>query len=535
VTGTPLRLLLIEDSEDDAFLLIRELRNGGFDPAVVRVDAAPAMRAELDKRTWDLVIADYNMPRFSGIEALELVKSTGLDLPFIIVSGAIGEETAVGAMRAGAHDYIMKDNLARLIPAINRELREAQMRGDRRRVEAEKERIQAQLIQSQRMEAIGVMSGGIAHDFNNLLTAILGSTELAMGMVEESNPLWEELNQIQIAAMRASGLTRQLLLFSRKQKMEFVPINVNHIIQNSIKLLQRMIGEDIRIVTLLEPDPFSVKADRGSLELSIMNLALNARDAMPGGGVLTIRTENAEFGESDSRTTPEARPGRFIRLSVVDTGIGIDPKTQTHIFDPFFSTKGVGQGTGLGLSVVHGIVKQHSGWISVSSRPGEGAAFVIYLPAIALRPQVESKEKISIDAFRGGGERILIVEDEIHVLNYASKALRMNGYTVFSAHDVKEALELFEAERGEFDLILCDVVLPDRNGLELAEELRSRRPELKILMSSGYIGYKSRVNPIRKEGFPFLAKPYTLIDLLRTVQESIRGKTESEAGSAGPG
>jgi two-component system, cell cycle sensor histidine kinase and response regulator CckA len=524
LTGIPLRLLLIEDSKDDALLLIRELRSGGFDPSMVRVDSAAAMSAELERRAWDLVIADYSMPHFSGIEALELLKSKGIDLPFIIVSGAIGEETAVAAMRAGAHDYLMKDHLARLVPAIHRELREAQMRRERRRAETEKERMRAQLIQAQRMEALGVMSGGIAHDFNNLLTAILGSAELAMRMTEESSPLREELDQIQVAAMRASGLTRQLLLFSRKQKMEFVPLNVNHIIQNSIRMLERMIGEDIAIVASLESDPLSINADRGSIELAIMNLALNARDAMPGGGTLTLKTENATLSESDADSTPEIRPGQFVRLSVIDTGIGIDSNTQAHIFDPFFSTKGVGQGTGLGLSVVHGIVRQHEGWISVSSRPGEGASFVIHLPAIPQKPEIESQEKAALEPYRGRGERILVIEDEIHVLNYASKALGMHGYTVFKARNAKEAIDLFGTEKGDFKLILCDVVLPDRNGFELAEEFLRMKPGIRILMSSGYTGYKSWPNPVPNEGLPFLAKPYALIDLLRAVRESINGK-----------
>jgi two-component system cell cycle sensor histidine kinase/response regulator CckA len=430
-------------------------------------------------------------------------------------------------MKAGAHDYIMKDNLARLVPAINRELREAKIRMESRRVEEEKDKIQAQLIQSQRMEAIGVMSGGIAHDFNNLLTAILGSTEIAMGMVEESNPLWEELNQIQIAATRASGLTRQLLLFSRKQKLEFVPIHINHIVQNSIKMLQRLIGEDIEIVTALEPDPLAIRADRGSIELAIINLAVNARDAMPDGGILTIKTRNRKLDASCAESTPESKPGRYVELSVIDDGIGIDPKILGHIFDPFFSTKGVGQGTGLGLSVVHGIVKQHGGWIRVSSRPGEGAVFAVYLPAVELAPETESKEKIALDVFRGNGERILIVEDEIHVLNYASKALGMYGYTVLTAADAKEALECFMRENGDFSLVFCDVVLPDRNGLELAEDFRGRKPDVRILMSSGYTGYKSQINPIQNRGLPYLPKPYSLMDLLRTVQDAIRGKAAS--------
>jgi signal transduction histidine kinase len=459
------------------------------------------------------------MPYFSAPDALELLKKSGLDIPFIIVSGAIGEEMAVTAMKAGAHDYIMKDNLTRLIPAINRELREAKVRQEHRQAEEEKEKIQIQLFQSQKMEAIGTFTGGIAHDFNNLITAILGCAELASNELNPSDPIYEELNQIQIAATRAAGLTRQLLLFSRKQKMEFLPLNLNLIIKNLIQILRRLIGEDIHITTALDPKLLTVLADLGSIEQTIMNLAVNARDAMPEGGNLIIKTENVILDEATSKSMPESRTGQFTRLSMIDSGSGIAADILPHIFEPFFSTKGVNEGTGLGLSVVYGIIKQHEGWICAASEMNKGSVFDIYLPTVDAEPEKITKPEVTLAELQGHGERILMVEDEQCVQKFASKALSKNGYEVYTASTAKDALELFEKENRNFHLILSDVVLPDKSGLKLADELLGEKPELKILMSSGYIDHKSHWQSIKMEGRPYLQKPYALIDLLKTVKE----------------
>ncbi|NOZ24833.1 MAG: GAF domain-containing protein [Nitrospirae bacterium] len=390
---------------------------------------------------------------------------------------------------------------------------------DRRQAEEERERMQAQLLQAQKMEAIGTLAGGVAHDFNNLLTAIRGYIDLVMMKVKDSDVPYRYLKQVRSASARAADLTRQLLLFSRKQPMEFVHLDVNSIIVDLLKLLNRLIGEDIVIDTDLTPDVWTVWADKGSIEQVLMNLAGNARDAMPDGGTLTIRTENVLLEEGSSKAILDARPGRFVCLTVEDTGAGMDEETIQHIFEPFFTTKEAGRGTGLGLSVVYGIVKQHGGWINVSSESGRGSVFRIYLPASPVKLEGEERKSVALDNLRGGGERILLVEDEDGVRGFASEVLRGYGYSVAEAANVKEAMEVFEREDGRFHLVVSDVVLPDRSGLHLADQLLSRKPALRILLSSGYTDQKLQWPLIQERNFRFLQKPYTLADLLQAVKE----------------
>ncbi|MEW5801395.1 MAG: PAS domain S-box protein [bacterium] len=391
---------------------------------------------------------------------------------------------------------------------------------ERKRAEEEKAKIQAQLLQSQKMEAIGILAGGIAHDFNNLLTTIQGYTTLAMMGIPDSDPASRDLNQVRQAAGRAANLTRQLLLFSRKQPMEPSSVNVRDLIDNLLKMLYRLIGEDITITVEFAPHIWPILADAGTIEQVIMNLAVNARDAMPQGGQLTIKTENVILNADDSQGISEARPGRFVCIAIADTGCGMDAKTTERIFEPFFTTKGAGRGTGLGLSVVYGIVRQHEGWINVFSSPGKGSVFKIYLPAL-LRAMTEreTKEEISLKDLQGKGERILVVEDEEEVRKLTVRMLRKNHYRVNEASTAQEALDIFEQEKGTFHLIVSDVVLPDQNGLELVDKLLLRQPELKILLMSGYTDYKSQWPVIKKKGFRFLQKPYALPDLLLTLRE----------------
>jgi two-component system cell cycle sensor histidine kinase/response regulator CckA len=392
---------------------------------------------------------------------------------------------------------------------------------ERKKAEEEKEKIQAELLQVQKMEAIGMLAGGVAHDFNNLLTIIQGCTELAMEKVNEPVPLYRDLNQIRLAAMRAASLTRQLLLFSRRHPIEPTPLNINRTIDSLLKMLNRVIGEDIAINTDLEPDLWTVWADAGNIEQVIMNLAVNAKDAMPKGGRLTIKTKNVTLEEEYHKVIPEARPGKFACLSVEDTGFGMDKEIIPRIFEPFFSTKGSGKRIGLGLSAVYGIVKQHEGWINVYSEPGRGSTFKVYLPAFSVKPEDETKKTISLQELKGRGERILLVEDEEGVRELGTRVLRANGYVVFEAANAKEAIDIFEREVGKFHLIFCDVVLPDKNSFQLVDQLLCRKPELRVLLSSGYVDQKSQLPIIHEMGFRFLQKPYALSDLLRTVREVI--------------
>ena len=393
---------------------------------------------------------------------------------------------------------------------------------ERKRAEEEKEELQGQLRQAQKMEAVGQLAGGVAHDFNNILTVIQGYTEIALRSIPEDDPLCRNLNEIRKATMRAANLTRQLLLFSSRHPVDFAPVDLNKVVNDLIKMLSRLIGEDISLTTDLERGLWTVKADVGTIEQVIMNLAVNARDAMPEGGEITIKTENVHVTKKYCQTHRYARPGRFVCLSVRDTGVGMEQEVLEHIFEPFFTTKRPGQGTGMGLSVVYGIVKQHEGWVNVESSLGNGTIFRIYLPAVSLRPREEQKAPLSLETLRGEGERILLVEDEESVRQLCTKMLSQNGYTVSVATNGREALDIFRKEEGNFDLIFCDVVLPDVRGPTLAERLLKLKPGVNILFASGYSDRKSDWHSIRQGGYPYLQKPYSLPDLLKAVRETLK-------------
>ena len=376
------------------------------------------------------------------------------------------------------------------------------------------------------MESVGTLAGGIAHDFNNLLTAIKGYADLSKASIDKGNPLYNDLNEITKAADRAADLTKQMLLFSRKQPMTPINLSLNRIVENSSKMLKRLIGEDIKIETDLKSDLWNTNADESKMEQVIMNLAVNARDAMPRGGILTVKTENVTLNEDYSTGIYEARPGRFVKLSIQDNGIGMNKEVVQRIFEPFFTTKGVGKGTGLGMSVVYGIVKQHNGWINVYSEPDKGTILKIYLPVSSDSDKKEpaAKEKDEIKDIRGHGERILIVEDNEGIIQYTSRVLSKNGYVVFLARNVKEALEIFEKEKGNINLIVSDVVLPDKTGTELVAQLISYNRKLKVIFSSGYLDDKSQWEMIHNKGYKFLQKPFELNELLVAVKEVLDKK-----------
>ncbi len=386
----------------------------------------------------------------------------------------------------------------------------------------EVKKLEAQLLHAQKMEAIGILAGGIAHDFNNLLTAIRGCADMALFEMDESHPVCRDLREIQNASERAAELTRELLLFSRKQPMKLVSLDLNHVVGNLHKIIKRLIGEDIEVYTDLSPDLWEINADKGTLEQVIMNFIVNARDAMPDGGKITIRTDNIVVDKPCKRAFPESKSGHFVCMSVTDTGMGMEKEIIQHVFEPFFTTKGVGKGTGLGLSVIYGIVKEHGGWVHVYSEPGQGSTFKIYLPAIFQKTKIEKKEIISKKKLEGNGERILIVEDERHVRELAHKILFKHGYSVFLSENVEEARHVFKREKGNFNLIFSDVVLPDGNGIELVDELLCNDPKLRILLSSGYTDHKSQWPVIQEKGYQFLEKPYTLFALLGAVQQAIQ-------------
>jgi len=396
-----------------------------------------------------------------------------------------------------------------------------------RQAEGDKDKMQSQLMQSQKMEAIGTLAGGVAHDFNNLLTVIKGNTELGLLKLEPSEPLYSDMTNVKDAADRAAALTRQLLLYSRRQPMDFVLLNANSTVKSLLKMLKRLIGEDIMIRTELEKEVWTIKADAGNIEQVIMNIAVNARDAMPEGGALTIKTENQNITVNYKKKYPYASPGQYVCISIQDTGCGMDEETRKHMFEPFYTTKDVGKGTGLGMSVVYGIVREHKGWINLYSEPGQGTIFRIYLPAVLEPWQEESRrEKTAIIDLNGQGERILIVEDEDSVLETARRILEAAGYEAVCVLSAEEAIDIFKKEEGRFDLLFTDTILPGKSGLQLIEELRVHNSDLRVLLGSGYTGEKVQREILMKKKYPFIQKPYDMNELLMKVRKLITRKPE---------
>jgi PAS domain S-box-containing protein len=381
-----------------------------------------------------------------------------------------------------------------------------------------------QLRQSQKMEAIGRLAGGVAHDFNNLLTVITVCSDILMTDIGEGGPNYEDVVEIRKSAERAAMLTQQLLAFSRKQVLEAKVLDLNDVCYETEKMLRRLVGEDCQLDTVFEPQLDMVKVDPGSIEQVLVNLVVNARDAMPAGGKVTVTTENLSLGEADSLGIVGARPGRFVRLSVSDTGTGMSREVMEHIMEPFFTTKGQGKGTGLGLSTVYGIVKQNGGWVNVYSEPGQGTTFRFYFPAISTHERGEQGDSGNgglATHLSGHGERILLVEDEESIRNIAQRLLTDSGYNVLSAESVGEALAIFDGEDGDFQLVVSDVVLADGYGTELVGQLRTINPKLRVMLSSGYADEKAQWPIIHEKGYPFLQKPYTTGKLLAGVKSCL--------------
>jgi PAS domain S-box-containing protein len=392
----------------------------------------------------------------------------------------------------------------------------------------ERKRLEEQLLQAQKMESVGRLAGGVAHDFNNLLTVINGYCDLMLEGMETPDPLKEQLNEVRGAGQRAAALTQQLLAFSRRQVMRPQVLDLNAFLRETERLLQRLIGEDVRLATVLDGALGKVKADPGQINQVILNLAVNARDAMPGGGCLTIETANVDIDAESAAAQVGSRAGRYVRLSVCDTGAGMDAETRRHLFEPFFTTKAAGQGTGLGLSSVYGIVQQSDGWITVYSEPGQGTQFHVYLPRLE-----EDAEKpaapVENPAAAFGTETILVTEDQDNVRKLVSRMLRGFGYHVLEAANGGEALEAASAHAGPIDLLVTDLVMPEMSGRELGAELKRRRPEIRVLYMSGYTGNVVAQRGLLEEGVAFIEKPFTAESLASKVRDTL-GSVPAAAG-----
>ncbi len=629
-----LRVLIIEDSEDDALLIARVLRRGGYDVQVEQVDTAEEMRAALARQPWDIIICDYTMPKFSGLAALTILKESGLDLPFIIVSGTIGETAAVAAMKAGAHDYVMKDNLTRLIPIIQRELEETKVRRERRRAEQDKLRLQAQveaqaqqmqhivntipegvllldrdniviqanpvakedlrvladtavghkltqlggrpittlqtsppkgfwhkvqakgrsfeiiakpveagvdtlgwvlvirdvtreqeitqrMHQQERLIAVGQLAAGIAHDFNNIMTVITLYTHLMLKTPDLSDRLQERLNVVAQQALRASALIEQILDFSRSTVLEKHPLDLLPFLKEFIKLLKRTLPEHIEITLTYGLDQYMVNADPTRMQQVLMNLAFNARDAMPQGGKLRVSLEYAHFETPEKLPVPEMSPGSWIKIAVSDTGVGIPPDIQPKIFDPFFTTKEGGEGTGLGLAQAFGIMKLHEGEIVMESEVGQGATFTLYLPPLKTS-QTEATPLETADLIQGQGETILVVEDNASTREALIDSLDLLNYQVLSAANGQEALRILEKYEDQVALILSDIVMPEMGGVALLRAINQKGLTVRMVMLTGHPLDQAleELRPLGLHGW--MLKPPSMENLANVIARALR-------------
>ncbi len=510
-----IRVLLLEDRPADAEVVLQELRRAGFKPRWLRVENEADFAANLSADL-DLVLADYRLPLYDGLSALHRMQERGLDVPFILVSAVLSDEVAAQCIKNGVTDYLRKGNLDRLGLAVTNALQE-------RRLRSEQQRIEEQLRQAQKLETIGQLAGGVAHDFNNVLCVINGRTSMLLEDMTLPQPVRDSLKEIYTAGGRAAALTRQLLLFSRRQAITRIAVNLNKIVEELGKMLGRLIGEHISISLELAPNLPSVEADPGMMEQVLINLGVNARDAMAGrGGRLTIATSPIELSTEDVRGRPAARTGQFVCLQVTDTGCGIPANVMPRIFEPFFTTKSEGRGTGLGLSTVFGIVGQHQGWIDVASTVGVGTTFSIYLPVAA---QVEPCA-LQLDGVEmkvpGGTETILVVEDEASVRDFAVSALQLHGYRVLQATSGRHALEVWERHMNDIKLLLTDLVMPDdMTGPELAAAMQAGKPELHVIFTSGYTPETMADVFAASKDKRFIHKPYQPRALAKAVRDAL--------------
>ena len=530
---TPLRLLHLEDDPVDAELITTTLTEGNIPCQSQLVDTRQAFVAALKEGRMDLILADYSIPGFDGMTALMLARQHCPDVPFLFVSATIGEELAIDAMHQGATDYVLKQRLGRLVPSVQRALRELDNRAERKRAEEALRQSEKQFLQSQKMEAVGRLAGGIAHDFNNLLTVIVGYSQVLSTELGPQHPLRGKVDETLKAGERAATLIRQLLTFSRKQSLDPKVLSLNTAVTSLESLLRRLISEDIQLVSKLDPTNGRLRADEAQLEQVLVNLVVNARDAMPKGGTLTIETAQAELTRSPVYHLNPLPPGPYIRLSVSDTGCGMDRQTQSHIFEPFFTTKGEGKGSGLGLSTVFGIVTQCGGAIDVTSRVDHGTRFDLYFPSVesdilaTAPPQSQGQPQ-------RGTETILLVEDEPSVRTLVRDELRKLGYRVIEAKNGVEACLLATQQAGSLQLLLTDVVMPGMGGRELAQHLSVIKPDLRTLFISGYMDDVGIMAGQEEGTSSFLQKPFTPEVLARAVRNLLDTGTPSDKTSASP-
>jgi two-component system cell cycle sensor histidine kinase/response regulator CckA len=522
-----MHVLLIEDNEDDAYLIretLVESKDGGFE--LVWVGSLGQGLQKLGSDRFDVVLLDLSLPDSSGLETFDKVQSYKKDLPIVVLTGLDDEAKAGQAVRKGAQDYLVKGRLDKYL--LSRAIRYAI---ERKQGQCALRESEMQLRQAQKMESVGQLAGGIAHDFNNLLTVINSYSDMLLSEAAfEDAFVRNGLEQIKEAGHRAASLTRQLLAFSRRQVLEPVVLNLNDTLTSITKLLRRLIGEDIILTVCAHPELGRVKVDPGQIEQIIMNLAVNARDAMPKGGQLTLETANVDLDNAYAGYHQSVVPGPYVMLAVSDTGCGMDADTQAKIFEPFFTTKGPGQGTGLGLATVYGIVKQSGGSIWVYSEVAKGTVFKIYLPRVEEGIVPHAVASLPPDDLQGS-ETVLLVEDDEMVRALTQAILERYGYTVLAPKTVRDALHFAQNDPRVVHLLLTDTIMPVMNGPELAQQILLLRPKIKVICMSGYTDKAFPNGGSPEPGHSFIQKPFTPTTLARKIRD-VLGQTSSKNSRA---
>ncbi len=518
--STPLYVLLVEDSEEDAELIVLELKRGGYEPEFRRVDTSEGLMRALDEQSWDLVLSDFSMPNFSVSEALAMVQRRETDLPFVIVSATIGEEAAVEAMKAGAHDYVLKHRLSRLVPAVQRELRESALRRERRALED-------QLRRAQKLESLGLLAGGVAHDFNNLLTGILGNASLVLDVTPPDSEVRGMLQDIIRASERAADLTRQLLAYAGKGKFVIEPVDASAVVRDIGDLLRSSVPRTVELALDLAPDPPRIEGDPTQIQQLVMNLILNAVEAAgEKPGMVRIATGVREIGRADDITQfrPDPPPpGRYVSIRVSDNGCGMSEIVKAQIFDPFYTTKFTGRG--LGLAAALGIVRSHRGAIAVQSAEGRGSTFDVLLPAMTSAAAFKHPKTGEPAAVFSSAGVVLIIDDEELVRRAARSTLEHFGYTVFEASDGRDGADLFSRLHDRISAVLLDLTMPHMDGYDVWRYIRRIRSDMAVVITSGFEEADAMRQFTDDPALLFLKKPFTASGLGNKIGAALeRGK-----------